>query len=71
METQQRFIGTVVGYMLKVMKARKNEIKFKKEFSCIRHGNFPEFISLIKEPVQDMVVWRGEIEVNPQPKEDD
>ena len=69
MKKQQLIIGIVVGYMLKVMKAHKKEIKFKKEFACIRHGNYPEFIALVKGNIPEMVVYKsGDIEVNPNPK---
>lgn len=71
MKKQQFIIGIVVGYMLKVMKAHKKEIKFKKEFACIRHGNYPEFITLVKGYIPEMVVYRsGNIQVNPHPKKD-
>lgn len=70
MKKQQLIIGTVVGYMLKVMKAHKKEIEFKKEFACIRHGNYPEFITLVKGGIPEMVVYKnGNVEVNPGPKE--
>ncbi|WP_396632372.1 hypothetical protein [Maribacter sp. R86514] len=72
MKRQQMIIGIVVGYMLKVMKAQKTEMKFKQEFACIRHGNYPDFISLVKGCITEMVVYRdGVIKVNPNPREDD
>ena len=71
MKKQQIIIGIVVGYMLKVMKAFKTKTLFKKEFTCIRHGNYPEFISIVNGSVPEMVVYKsGNIEVNPNPKED-
>lgn len=71
MKKQQFIIGIVVGYMLKVIKTHKKEIKFKKEFACIRHGNYPEFITLVKGNIPEMIVYRsGDIEVNPNPKKD-
>ena len=71
MKEQQFIIGIVVGYMLKVIKAHKKEIKFKQEFACIRHGNYPEFIALVKGCIPEMVVYKsGDIEVNPNPKKD-
>ena len=71
MKKQQLIIGIVVGYMLKVIKAHKKEIKFKQEFASIRHGNYPEFIALVKGSIPEMVVYRsGDIEVNPNPKKD-
>jgi hypothetical protein len=70
MKEQKLIIGIVVGYMLKVMKANKKGLKFKKEFACIRHGNYPKFISLIKGEIPLMVVYNsGIIESNPSPKE--
>ena len=71
MEKQQLIIGIVVGYILKVMKAHNKEIKFKKEFACIRHGNYPKFIALVKGFIPEIVVYKsGDIKVNPNPKED-
>ncbi len=71
MKEQQFIIGITVGYMLKVMKARKNKLKFRNEFASIRHGNFPKFISLVNGSIPEMVLYnRGNIEVNPKPKED-
>jgi hypothetical protein len=68
MKKQQMIIGIVVGYMLKVMKSRKKQMKFKNEFACIRHGNYPEFIALVKGSIPEMVVYKsGNIEVNPEP----
>ncbi|WP_396145689.1 hypothetical protein [Flavobacterium sp.] len=42
-------IEVVIGYMLKVWKAQKKIIKFKNEFNAIRHGDYFEFINLLKE----------------------
>ena len=47
MKEEKYIIGIVVGYILKIMKARKVETKFKKEFASIRHGNYPKFINLV------------------------
>ena len=70
MEKQQLIIGVIVGYMLKVMKANKKELKFIKEFACIRHGNYPEFIKLVNGPIPEIVIYdRGELKINPEPQE--
>jgi hypothetical protein len=49
-------IGLVNGYMLKVWKAKKEITKYKSEFNAIRHGNYFEFINLIKEPISFLVI---------------
>lgn len=65
-------IGVAVGYMLKVLKSQKIISKFHKEFAAIRHGNYFDFINLIKEPIPEMVVYKnGQIEVNPILKKED
>lgn len=72
MKNEKIIIGLTVGYMLKVMKAQKDLSKFRNEFACIRHGNYHEFIKLLKAPVPEMVVYiKGVIETNPESKEDD
>ncbi len=69
MKEEKYIIGIVVGYILKIMKARKTESKFKKEFASIRHGNYPKFIKIVKGDIPEMVLYNhGEIEVNPKPK---
>jgi hypothetical protein len=69
MKEEKYIIGIVVGYILKIMKARKVETKFKKEFASIRHGNYPKFINLVNGEIPEMVLYNhGEIEVNPKPK---
>jgi hypothetical protein len=56
--------------MLKVMKSSEEEILYKREFASVRHGNFPQFISYIEEPIPEMVLWdEGEIKINPEPEE--
>lgn len=49
-------IGLVNGYMLKVWKSKKKIIKYKSEFNAIRHGDYFEFINLIKEPISFLVI---------------
>ena len=72
MKEQQYIIGITVGYMLKVMKAKKPLGHFKKEFASIRHGNYHEFILSVKAPIPEMVIYnQGTIEVNPESKESD
>ncbi|WP_213522845.1 hypothetical protein [Nonlabens sp.] len=69
MKAEKYIIGIVLGYVLKIMKARKKETKFNKEFASIRHGNYPKFINLVNGDIPEMVVSnRGKIEVNPKPK---
>ena len=69
MKQERYIIGIVVGYILKIMKARKAEYKFKKEFASIRHGNYPKFINLVKGDIPEMVLYdHGDIKVNPKPK---
>lgn len=54
-------IGVVVGYMLKVWKSKKKIIKYKSEFNAIRHGDYFEFINLIKEPFTSFVSYKNGI----------
>jgi hypothetical protein len=69
MKEEKYIIGIVLGYVLKIMKARKKENKFSREFASIRHGNYPKFISLVNGNIPEMVLYnRGEIVVNPKPK---
>lgn len=72
MNEERILIGCVVGYMLKVLKSGKDILKFKDEFDSIRHGNYYDFINLIKGQIPEMVVYnKGQIEVNPKLKSDD
>jgi hypothetical protein len=69
MKDEKYIIGIVLGYVLKLMKARKKENIFSREFASIRHGNYPKFINLVDGNIPEMVLYnRGEIEVNPKPK---
>jgi hypothetical protein len=51
-------IEVAVGYMLKVIKVGKPITKYKTEFASIRHGNYFEFINLIKGPLPFMVTYQ-------------
>lgn len=54
----ERLIITVtVGYMLKVLKAKKIITFYKNEFDAIRHGDYIKFIELIKGPIPFMVIY--------------
>lgn len=44
-------IEYVVGYMLKVLKSKKKINDFNKEFNAIRHGDYKEFLNLVKGEV--------------------
>lgn len=60
-------ISHVVGYMLKVLKNKLQDGKYKQEFASIRHGNYNEFIELMNVGLPEMVVYsNGEIKVNPK-----
>jgi hypothetical protein len=52
-------IEVVIGYMLKVWKAKKEIIKYKSEFNAIRHGDYFEFVNLIKEPFESFVSYKN------------
>ena len=72
MKEEKLLIGFTIGYLLKVMKSGKRISKFHDEFSSVRHGNYYDFINLIKEQIPEMVVYnKGHIEVNPQLKKND
>lgn len=57
-------IEPVVGYMLKVLKNGVDIIKFKDEFSAIRHGNYDDFLDLVKGEKPQMVVWQDGVIYN-------
>lgn len=50
-------ISVTVGYMLKVLKAHKKITGFKDEFAAIRHGDYMEFINLVKGEIPFLVVY--------------
>ncbi|MEO0037975.1 MAG: hypothetical protein RIQ59_1186 [Bacteroidota bacterium] len=54
-------IEVVIGYMLKVWKAKKKITKFKHEFNAIRHGDYFEFINLINKPFIPFVSYKNGI----------
>ncbi|MCW3075829.1 MAG: hypothetical protein JWO32_438 [Bacteroidetes bacterium] len=65
-------IEPTVGYMLKVMKSGKSLTKYKNEFASIRHGNYFEFLNLIKGPIPFMVVYNnGNITTDSTPTKED
>ncbi|WP_274474511.1 hypothetical protein [Mangrovimonas aestuarii] len=49
-------IADTVGYMLKVLKNKKNISDVRFEFNSIKHGNFNEFIQLIDSDLPIFVV---------------
>jgi len=57
MEDTDGKLADVVGYMLKVMKNKINHERYKKEFNCIRHGNFIEFIRLVNCGIPPMAFY--------------
>lgn len=58
-------IQKTVAYMLKAMKLKLNTRKFQNEFASIRHGNYFDFINIIKAPIPTVVVYNsGKINVN-------
>lgn len=60
-------ISHVVGYMLKVLKNKLQDGKYKQEFASIRHGNYNEFIGLVNAGLPEMVIYsNGKIKVNPK-----
>lgn len=54
---ERLIISVTVGYMLKVLKANKKIKKFKDEFAAIRHGDYIEFIKLVKGEIPFLVVY--------------
>jgi hypothetical protein len=59
MKAKTLIIEPTVGFMLKVMKSGTVIRKFKREFASIRHGNYFEFVKLIKGKVPQVVVYRA------------
>lgn len=65
-------IEVVIGYMLKVWKSQKKITKFKNEFNAIRHGDYFEFINLLKESFTPFVSnINGVISVETELNKDD
>lgn len=56
MKDEETVIAHTVGYMLKMIKNNKDISGGKKEFNCIKHGNYNEFIKLIGSEIPIMVV---------------
>jgi hypothetical protein len=54
---ERLIISVTVGYMLKVLKANKITKTFKREFAAIRHGDYIEFINLVKGKIPFLVVY--------------
>ena len=52
-------IEPTVGYMLKVIKSGKKITKFKSEFAAIRHGNYFDFLNLVKGPIPFLVTYNA------------
>ncbi len=71
-DTKILIIEPTVGYMLKVIKSGKTITKFKNEFAAIRHGNYFEFLNLVKGPIPFMVTYNaGVITTDNTPTKDD
>jgi hypothetical protein len=49
-------IAHIVGYMLKVLKNKKQNNKYESEFTSIRHGNYNQFIKLIGVKLSKMII---------------
>ena len=65
-------IEVAVGYMLKVIKAGKPITNYKTEFAAIRHGDYFEFINLIKGPLPFMVTYKeGDVFIDDKNNPDD
>jgi hypothetical protein len=60
-ETNILLIAHPVGYMLKIMKLKVEIKQFKKEFNSIRHGNYLDFLNLVKGPIPFMVTHQNGI----------
>jgi len=58
-EIYKLLIKPAVAYMLKVLKSGKQITTYNNEFKAIRHGDYFEFINLIKEPIPFMAVWQN------------
>lgn len=54
---ERLIISVTVGYMLKVLKANERIKTFKDEFAAIRHGDYIEFINLVKGEIPFLVVY--------------
>ena len=57
MNTEKLIYDKVVGYVLKIIKSRIKITKFKNKFNAIKHGDYLDFIELLKVGIpQDIVV---------------
>lgn len=65
-------IEPTVGYMLKVIKSGQAITKYNDEFKAIRHGNYYDFLTLVKGPIPFMVSYtNGVIRTEESPEKDD
>lgn len=65
-------IEPTVGYMLKVIKSGQTITKYNDEFKAIRHGNYFDFLNLVKGPIPFMVSYtNGVIRTEEYPQKDD
>ena len=65
-------IEPTVGYMLKVIKSGQTIIKYNDEFKAIRHGNYFNFLNLVKGPIPFMVSYtNGVIRTEEYPQKED
>lgn len=72
MEKKLLIIEFAVGYMLKVLKSGVKITEYKTEFAAIRHGNYFEFINLVKGELPFMVTYRaGDVYIDDQNNPDD
>ena len=65
-------IEPTVGYMVKVIKSGQTIIKYNDEFKAIRHGNYFNFLNLVKGPIPFMVSYtNGVIRTEEYPQKED
>jgi hypothetical protein len=66
------FREQTVAYMLKVLKSGKEVTSYKNEFNAIRHGDYLEFINIVREPIPFMAIWKdGKACIEKDAKKDD
>ncbi|MDP3928272.1 MAG: hypothetical protein Q8R57_04565, partial [Bacteroidota bacterium] len=57
-------IEKTVAYMLMVLKSKVSISAYKNEFNAIHHGDYKEFLKLIKEPIPFMIKYQNGIITN-------
>lgn len=70
--TEKPTFQVVIGNVLKILKKRGKEQEFKQEFEAIRHGDYFEFVNLIKGEIPFVIVYQvGEVTTHNEMRDTD